>query len=375
MAMWTPNDEASLLGWWDSTDSNSYSTITKVWTKRWGTLANLTGAGDGPSKTAVGFDGTKSALVFQGSLDTGLSIATPWYHEFVLVLVYRFTTTPSASVNMSDRADGTGGRYTPFDFGGAQVNYGSQSQNYFDGGAHPVTTISVSRHARNSRILRWNGEEEINDTTAAAADGNTATAHWLFKYTAGTPTYSCQVAAFGIFASSGWSTDLAEKIEGYIAHANGGIGATTVQLPSGHPYKTVAPEGPAVDLEVSVAQTVANFSQSAVVGPICTIAVAQTIADFGQSAVISPFQVLTVTQTIADFGQSFTGTTTAIAGNIAVEQTIDNFLQLAVLFKITSANTNEFEIRPSCGPGQYGTVVSARPPSGAFNGGRRWPTK
>jgi hypothetical protein len=375
MALWTPNDEAGLLGWWEMSDPNYYDTSTKVWTKRWGTLNNFTAPGDGPSKTAVGFDGTKSCLVFQGASDTGLWIDNPGFTEFVFVIAYRFTATPSAAVNLMNREDGSGARYTPFDFGGVQVNYADQSQNYFDGGAWPNTVISVSRHSANSRILRWNGEQQISDTTAATGSPSSTTDLCLARYAGGTPTYNVQIAAVGIFTNASWSTDLAEKVEGYIAHSDSGLGATTAQLPSGHPYKTEAPEGPLVDADAEAVQTLADFGQTATASTVGAAVVSQTLEDFGQTAALSPNHTLISNQTLEDFLQVATLSVDAIALNALVEQELENFGQGAFLQNVVPSVMSLLTPTITCGPGQYGTPISTAPNKMRAEGRKRWPTR
>lgn len=238
-AVWTPNDDASLLGWWDMTTPSSYSSGT--WTKRWGTLNNLVAGGSGPTKITTGFSGDKDALVFVDTTDTGLAISSPGFTEVVVALAMEVKAITSSNCLVWNRGFlgvGTAG-YLLVDTYGAQVKYrGGTDADYYSL-TMPQQVLTVGRWSTSNRVLRINGAEVASSsaTNSGTEAGSTETFE-LFRDT-GTTNYSVHVAAVGIFTSAGWSTSLAEKIEGFICHNN--IGHTTALLPGGHTYKSTPP--------------------------------------------------------------------------------------------------------------------------------------
>lgn len=237
-ALWTPNDEASLLGWWDFSDTGSYSGTT--WTKRWGTLPNLIGAGVGPTKITTGFSGDKHALSFVDTSNNALTITSPGFTEIIVALAMNVTAIDVNNALVWNRGfAGVGDAgLLLVDTYGIQVRYkGSVAEDYAL--TMPSQKLVVGRHSINSRIIRLDGALLATDsTTATGSEPASSETFELFR-DVGTTNYTVQLAAIGIFSSSGWSTTLAEKIEGFICNNN--YGHTTAILPGGHPYKSSPP--------------------------------------------------------------------------------------------------------------------------------------
>lgn len=239
--LWSPNDEAGLLGWWDMSTPSSYDTGTKTWTKRFGTLPNLIGGGVGPTKITTGFSGDKDALTFVDTSNTALSIASPGFTEVTVVLamdVKAITASNALVWNRGTLGIATAGQII-IDTYGIQHRYRNGTDAEYYSLTLPAQLLNVGRYSATSRIIRINGAEVASSTaTNTGTEAGSTETFELFR-DVGTTNYSIQIAAVGIFTSASWSTGLAEKIEGFIAHNN--IGHTTAILPGGHTYKSAAP--------------------------------------------------------------------------------------------------------------------------------------
>lgn len=239
-AAWTPAAEAGLIAWFDMTTPSSYNSGTRTWTARWGGKTAV-GAVGGPSVLSNAFDGTKGALQFVGTSNQTLTMASPGAQEMVTLVVLKFTTLNGVTPNIWTRAQlgiGVAGLLS-FDFGGLRAQYvtGNAADDY----AATVTTggIAVSRHTLAARTVRWNGTETATNTTVQSGTQPATNDSFNIFYYPSSQDFTVQVAAVGVFQGSAWSTALAEKIEGFVAH--NGIGVGTSVLPSGHTYKSVAP--------------------------------------------------------------------------------------------------------------------------------------
>jgi hypothetical protein len=237
--LWTPNDEAGLLGWWDMSNLANYNS-TDGWIARWGTLGNWLVSDVGPTEISNGFSGDKNALVFTDTSDTGLYIDEPNVTELVLVIAANIVTTAATYLVFNRGVSGVGVQgLLGVDSYGMQVKYRGGTDAEYYSMSTPGQYLIGARFSSAHRVLRLNGEE-VSDTTVS----NTGTAPnandslELFRDAADSG-YSIQVAAVGIFTSASFSDDLMERIEGFICHNN--LGHTTSILPIGHPYKTNAP--------------------------------------------------------------------------------------------------------------------------------------
>jgi hypothetical protein len=239
--LWTPDEEAGLIAWFDVADLGNYNTTTDIWSPRWGSL-ELEASGAGPTTTTTGFSGNKNALVFTDSSNTGLVIANPGFDECVVAMALNIVT-PAESLLVWNRAL-SGIEVAGLLFGstyGIYVRYGSSNPSPNDYSfAMPGQHLTVTRHSNNSRIIRYDGTTKVTDSVVhSGTEPATTDSFELFRDGVSDFGYVVQCAAIGIFTDASWSTTLAEKIEGYICHNN--LGHTTAQLPGGHPYKTTAP--------------------------------------------------------------------------------------------------------------------------------------
>lgn len=242
-ALWTPNDEAGLLGWYDLSDYSYYDGTTKEWTRRWGTLPKQTAVSSGPTKSTTGFSGNKNCLVFDGSSDTGLTMASPGFTDVVTAFALNITEAKSTvnpvlwnrstlSINQSGVQF-----YETYGIACAYGN-GTKAEDYAQ--SLPSQLLLVTRHAADSRIIRTNGAQIAANTTNDGSTPPSSTDSFrLVRYIGSSTDWTVEIAAVGIFTSASWSTGLAEKIEGYIAHNN--LGNTTSILPGGHTYKSSPP--------------------------------------------------------------------------------------------------------------------------------------
>lgn len=237
---WTPENESGLLGWWDFSTTTSYS--GGVWTKKWGTLANLTNVSSGPTKITNGFSGDKHALTFTDTANRAMAIANPGQESLVIAMAMNVATTAPTALVMNRDVLGVDkqGIMIVDDFG-IQAKY-KGGTNYAEdlGLTLPAQILMVARLSTSSRILRINGEQTDADTVTNTGTGPVASDSIVFFRDVADGGYSIQVACIGIFTSASWSDALAEKCEGFIAHNS--LGHTTSILPLGHTYKSDAPE-------------------------------------------------------------------------------------------------------------------------------------
>lgn len=243
-AGWNPGSEGSLVSWFDMTTPASFDSGAKTWTARYGSKV-ATSPSTGPTKVTTAFGGAQNGLVFTGNSNTCLQIPSPNVQETVSALVLKFTTV-ATGVNpiiwtRGALGFGVAGMIT-YDFGGIGLRYLQGAGDANDYGATVSTGgIVVARNAKAARTIRWNGTESATETTATTGTepGLNDTFN-VFDYTGSAVNYVVEVAAVGVFQGSGWSTALAQKIEGFIAHQGIG-GMSTATLPVGHPYKSTAP--------------------------------------------------------------------------------------------------------------------------------------
>lgn len=221
----------------------SYDASAKEWTRRWGSLGKLVAESTGPTKSTTGFSGNKNCLVFDGSSNVGLSLASPGFTEITVAFALNVTEANTGVYpvlwNRSTLGIGISGTQFTETYG-VQTRYGNGTVAEYYGLSMPSQLLLVSRHSSASRITRIDGAQVAIDTTADGATPPDSTASFKVCRWLGSGTnWTVQIAAIGIFTSSSWSTGLAEKIEGFIAHNN--LGNTTAILPPGHTYKSAAP--------------------------------------------------------------------------------------------------------------------------------------
>ena len=207
MALWTPQDEPGLLGWWDMSNPLSYDNGTKIWTKKYGTIDNWVAPADGPTKITFGMDADYDSLLFSTFSDTSLEIANPGFNEVVVAAMLRIDSAQNVTVldhYISEE------RFLVFSFGGGRVEYLDQSTDYYDGGAWPQNFLIVFRQSTAQRIQRWNGAEVVDETTGATGTPiSTALAFRLFTPQEGI-TFTAECTAIGLFDNDAWSDALAE---------------------------------------------------------------------------------------------------------------------------------------------------------------------
>jgi hypothetical protein len=241
-ALWTPNDDASLVSWFDLSNPASWNSGTGTWTAKFGAKTFVKDS-TGPTYSTTGIDGSQKVLTFTGMSDTGFSMANPGIQSWVMAAVIKITVAAAASPALSTRGLlglGVAGLLA-FDFGGGQVRYaGTGNEAEFYDPAYPNTQIWVCRFSSSSRIVRLNGTEKVaNSVTNSGSVPATTDSIRIMPYAGSAVNAQMEVACLGIFNSTGWSNALAEKIEGYIAH--NGLGLSTSVLPGGHTYKSAAP--------------------------------------------------------------------------------------------------------------------------------------
>lgn len=238
-ALWTPNDEAGLLGWWDFADTGSFSGGT--WTKRWGTLGNWTlDSGVGPTKITNGFSGDKHALSFTDTSNQGLTLSSPGVTELWMAIAMDVKTTAAAPLIFNRTTSGVGTQgIQMIDTYGLQVRYRDDNNAEYYDLTMPQQVLLIARMSTNSKIIRVNGILGNENTTASTGTAPSSTDSFKLFRDVADGGYVIQVAAVGVFTNASYTTGLAEKVEGYIAHNN--LGHTTAILPGGHTYKTNAP--------------------------------------------------------------------------------------------------------------------------------------
>jgi hypothetical protein len=238
--LWTPQAETGLKAWFDMTNPASYSGGT--WTKRWGSLNNFVADSTGPSVITNGFSGDKDALVFNGNSDVGMQIASPGEVELMMVFVLNVTTVNAGVfptvMNRSTLGAGVQSLQILENYG-LSAKYGSAppAEEYtatLPGQLLLVCSLGDYRAIRNNGVLF----DDDSTTPVGTTPASTASIYFA-RYLGSATNWVTQVAAIGVFTAASWSTGLAEKIEGYVAHNN--IGVTTAILPGGHTYKTNAP--------------------------------------------------------------------------------------------------------------------------------------
>jgi hypothetical protein len=233
-SLWNPGNESSLVSWFD-TSADRYDGTT--WTKRWGAGGNMAKFSTGPSEVTNAFpSGTQRALVFTGNSDTELRLTPTATTEFISVSVFRFTTRAADAEIIARNA--TDGRLFTFSFGGLRATYLNGYQDNYDTETLDPHIV-VARHSKASRILRVDGTEIINDAVGVTGTETGTDPFRLGVYTGSAVNWTMQLTAFAIFNNSGWSTGLAQKIEGYLAWDS--VGMSAANLPVGHPYKSAAP--------------------------------------------------------------------------------------------------------------------------------------
>lgn len=234
--LWTPNDEASLLAWFDTT-ADRYDGTT--WTKRYGAGNNAVKEATGPTESTTTFNGSTRGLIFTGNSNTQLVWTPASMTEWITVAVVKFTTRAVDAVFV-ERSGYTNSRLITFSFGGVRVSYlGGDVDEY--GAITTNPSMIVARHSKASRIARLNGTQISSGATATSGTENTTATLRFGAYEGSAKNWTMEATVWGIFANSGWSNALAEKIEGFIAH-EGNLGITVADLPIGHPYKTNPPE-------------------------------------------------------------------------------------------------------------------------------------
>ncbi len=239
---WTPASDSGLVAWYDMSNPASYNTTTKTWTARFGSI-NAVAQSLGPTKITNGFDGAKNALSFTMTSDMSLIVSNPGIQEAMTVFSLKLITNTGFNQSLWVRGALGAGVATllTFDYGGGLRSHylGAADADHYEADLAAGGMV-VSRHAKVARTVRWNGLQTATSTTVTSGTEPAATESFeLIYYPGSSQNVTIQVAAIGIFAGSSWSDTLAQKIEGYIAHNNLGVGTSV--LPAGHPYKTTAP--------------------------------------------------------------------------------------------------------------------------------------
>lgn len=257
---WVPTDIGSdLENWWDAEDASKITLATGVsqWSSKGELLDHVSqgGASNQPAYSATGWLGVRPGITFDGANDwlrrtaskdrarnvDGYRIACAWKSNSGNTYETRILSIDGPSA--ARVTDGLGPSGT-----GATMDMGARR---LDGDTYAFSNPSgladdFAAHVRVSRFLFATGEAQQRiDGTASAI---------LAPFTAGftSDTYSAVVAigassgagniiggvAHEILAIRSSGTDAEnEKIEAYLAWRARLVGS----LPSGHPYKTVAP--------------------------------------------------------------------------------------------------------------------------------------
>ncbi len=236
--LWTPEDEASLAGWWDMRNYSNYD--GNQWYKSYGATAGTwLKETVGPTKVTDGIDGTANALEFTGTTNKNLVLADPGVTEFIVVMVLDFSVLNFDAPIFQRDDDSPPTRIFAFQGAGMRVDYFAGSIDEYEANTSSPSII-VARMSSASRISRHNGIQLATGTTPTFGTIGASNTLKIGFYDSISRDFTYTLSAFGLFNSSGWSNTLAEKIEGYCAWV-GGLGVSAAQLPVGHPYKAAAP--------------------------------------------------------------------------------------------------------------------------------------
>ena len=245
---WNPGQEASLRGWWDMSNPNSFTPGSGGnWAARYGGAVLVpAGAGPGPSKITNGQDGNNQhSLSFTGMSQTALRWNNPNFSQCIALMVYRYTVI-GAGVAPDPWYRPTYGvgvqGWVNFEWGGGFgiTHRGRNASDYNP--SVMETALALALHSDARLVLRRNGTELFNDGTSATGTVIPASEGLeIFPpYPGGATNFTAQLACVAFFDASGWSNLLAQKIEGFICHQGIG-GMTTAKLPAEHPYKNEFP--------------------------------------------------------------------------------------------------------------------------------------
>lgn len=251
--LWTPAGESSIAAWWDASDSSTVAAgSTFYWYDKNGNTSRYVSqatTANKPSYQTEALNGLNTVR-FDGSTDF---LSMPSGGRTLL------RNVPGAAVfAVSSRTGGSNSYDTLFMASAAsstsyRVGLGHESSQIrasvmrVDGGSWVYITKASSATQLSSMLIDFvNGPYKIgcngsySSYTYAGYGGNTSNTTSTYCYLGKSPP---STAYFGgdigeiIVLNAYPSQALYERIEGYLAHKWGLTGS----LPSGHPYKTVAP--------------------------------------------------------------------------------------------------------------------------------------
>lgn len=124
-----------------------------------------------------------------------------------------------------------------------------------------------------------------------------------------------------------------------------------------------------------VAQTMADFTNDVTLGVTLEAAVSQTLEDFSQSVTAGIFDSADVTQTLEDFTLEATVDLVPLPGTFVVSQVMDDFTLSAHAQASIAAPTPPQYLSITCGAGSYGTPVNSAHRLLKREFHRPWPTK
>ena len=244
-AGFVPSDLASAIAWYDASDSSTITlsgSVVTEWTDKISSLVN-TNLGS-PTYDAVNDEIT----VPEGdNLDnTTTSLVSSDDPNLTYIFLVEFTALATGD-GITDRFFGLGGDRFSTNLQHAHVGAGLGGYSWrYNGGAFAVSStvsdntkyiLSYTRQPQSTNEIFENGTSLGSGTMANAIDLRNAGSTGV---RIGDPTrvgLNMPAIFSEIIVLETVSTDDRQKCEGYIAHKWG----QTALLPSGHPYKTIAP--------------------------------------------------------------------------------------------------------------------------------------
>ena len=242
-AGFVPSDLASCIGWWDASDTGtitlSGSTVTEWDNKIDGLVLSNTNT---PTYDAVNDEVEFGPLSSSGdSLDNSTTSLVSTNDPNLTYVVLLESPDITIGTGISQRFMGLG----LGSLASAHVGIGSNGYSWrYNGGAFEVAStvsqdtkyiLSFERQTQSTNEIYENGTSLGSGSMTSAINLNTASRTSIGDPGAGSVNAAVNISEVIILEAV--STDDRQKCEGYIAHKWG----QTALLPSGHPYKTVAP--------------------------------------------------------------------------------------------------------------------------------------
>jgi hypothetical protein len=226
--IWTPSN-ISTVAWYDASDSDSItldgSNVTQ-WSDKNGIYDLSQGTVNDQPKYGTGTINGLNAIEFQdrsiGSLSQDMSVTTnlPTF-EYVIVIMNR--TFGDAFSQAIGSATGAGGNNYTVQYRGDVATNKWQNAYYTDG--NPLSSTGADALYNDACIVVHDGLSLTNFPLMVGGDRGLNSRGW--------DGFIGEI----ICGSETLTTELRQKVEGYLAHKWG----LTANLPSNHPYKSVAP--------------------------------------------------------------------------------------------------------------------------------------